>query len=179
VEEGPKEPALGRFTVDRASVRPPPIASNGRIVFAAIWIAVQLGLIVTADQREGGAFGFRMFAESSTMKLSLYREVHGTRVHVEGGAWNARSSDGSMHRVNWYDRVPSPYWIFDQEMHASYGAKTQLARLSRAIDDVASHIPFDDETSRLVLEVSIRRNGREPVMQTLVSRPRPLTGAEP
>jgi hypothetical protein len=176
VEDGPKDPAprLSGRPTERPSV--PQIASNGRIVFAALWIAVQLALVLTADRREGGAFGFRMFSESSTLKLSLYREVQGTRIHVEGGAWNARSNDGSLHRVSWYDRVPSPYWVFDQEMHASYGAKAQLARLSRALDDVATHIPSDDETSRLVLDVWIRKNGREPVLQTLVSRPR---GGEP
>jgi len=143
-------------------------------VFAAVWILVQLGLIATADRREGGSFGFRMFSESSSMKLVLYREVRGAKLHVEGGTWNARSSDGTVHRINWYDRVPAPYWVFDQEMHASYGAATQLARLQRAIDDVASHIPNDDETSRLVLEVSVRRNGREPVVHALSSRAREI-----
>jgi hypothetical protein len=179
VDEGPKDPApqLSGRPTERPSV--PQIASNGRVLFAALWILVQLALVVTADHREGGAFGFRMFSESSTIKLSLYREVHGARIHVEGGAWNARASDGTMHRVNWYDRVPSPYWVFDQEMHASYGAKTQLARLSRALDDVAAHIPHDDETGRLVLDVWVRRNGREAVLHTLVSRPRAVTRGEP
>ncbi|HVJ88399.1 MAG TPA: hypothetical protein VM580_01260, partial [Labilithrix sp.] len=47
-------------------------------------------------------------------------------------------------------------------------------RLQGAIDDVASHLaPSEDlETRRLVLDVVVRRNGREPVLHELVSRER-------
>lgn len=163
---------------ERASLRPslPPSAGPGknyRILVAALWIGLQVALICTADRRIDGAFGFRMFSESSSIKVSLYREVGASgRVRVEGGVWSAHSSDGSIRRFSWYDRVPSPYWLFDQEMHASYGAATQLARLQGAVDDVAAHIPEDSETRRLVLEVVVRRNGHEPVIHRLASRER-------
>lgn len=134
-----------------------------------------------------GAFGFRMSNESSTIKLALYREVddpssappsghagQSTRVHVDGGVWSAEAADGSVHRHTWYDRVPMPYWVFDREMHTSYGASTQLDRLQSALDDVASHVPDDTETRRFILEVTVRKNGREPVVYRLMSRERVL-----
>ncbi len=137
-----------------------------------------MALVLTADRRSDGAFGFRMFSESSSLKLVLYREVEReggglTRVHVDDGVWMARSEDGTVHRLTWYDRVPAPFWAFDREMHASYGAATQLSRLRGALDDVASHVPNDAETRRFVLEVTVRRNGREPVVHRLVSQERP------
>jgi hypothetical protein len=153
--------------------------ANYRIAAALFWIVLQATLIVTADRRVDGAFGFRMFSESSSIKLALFREVDGSdgkrvRVHVQEGMWSARASDGKNHRLSWYDRVPMPHWIFDQEMHASYGASTQLSRLQGALDDLASHIaPSDDlETRRFILDVTVRRNGREPVEHELVSRER-------
>lgn len=161
-------------------------AEGLRVLFAALWIAGQIALILTASRRVDGAFGFRMFSESSTIKLALYRELEDgglpahrgegkrIRVHVDEGVWTARGADGTIHRLTWYERVRSPYWAFDQEMHASYGAATQLARLQSALDDVVAHLsPSEDaETRRLVLDVTVRRNGREPVVRQLASRER-------
>lgn len=157
--------------------------ANYRILAAILWVVVQAALVITANRRVDGAFGFRMFSESSTIKLALYREIGGpggvrSRVRVEDGVWKARGGDGANHRLTWYDRVPTPYWIFDQEMHASYGAATQLARLSAALDDLAGHVPAaeDVETRRFILDVTVRRNGREPVVHELTSRERVLGG---
>jgi hypothetical protein len=165
--------------VVRPSAPPPPAAPppNHRLLFAALWVIAQAILVVTADRRIDGAFGFRMFSESASIKVALYREVEGptgtkTRTHVDGGVWTAHGADGILRRWTWYDRVPSPFWLFDQEMHASYGAGTQLGRLQAALDDVANHIPDDAETSRLLLQVTVRRNGREPVIHQLTSRER-------
>lgn len=179
-----EEPIAGGAPASRPSsslASSPERRANYRIVVAVAWIAVQVALIITANRRADGAFGFRMFSESSSIKLVLYREIEGPdggrmRVHVDGGVWSARAGDGTFHRLSWYDRVPMPYWVFDQEMHASYGAAAQLARLSGALDDLATHIPASDdlETRRFVLDVTVRRNGREPVVHQLVSRERPL-----
>jgi hypothetical protein len=157
--------------------RPSALSKIGRILFAAAWIATQLVLILTADRRPDGAFGFRMFPDSSSIKVVLYREVEGEQgerrhVHVEDGVWSAPDAGGMVRRFSWYERVRSPYWAFDREMHASYGAATQLARLQSALDDVAAHIPDDAETRRLVLEVTVRRNGREPVLHRITSAER-------
>ncbi len=155
--------------------------ANYRIFVALLWVSLQFALVMTASRRADGAFGFRMFSESSTVKLALYREVDGpdgkrARVHVDEGVWTALATDGKLHRVTWYDRVPMPYWVFDREMHASYGAAAQLTRLAGALDDVASHLTAseDVETRRLVLDVTVRRNGREPVTHQLTSRERAI-----
>jgi hypothetical protein len=155
--------------------------ANYRIVFAVVWVVTQLILVVTAARRSDGAFGFRMFSESSSIKLTLYREVDApdgqrARIHVDGGVWSAPARDGTNRRHTWYDRVPMPFWVFDQEMHASYGAATQLSRLQGALDDVASHLAVKDDlvTRRFVLDVMVRRNGREPVLHQLTSPERPL-----
>src|SRR5688572_7116331 len=108
-----------------------------------------------------------MFSESSTIKVVLYREVargagRTERVHVEAGTWAARDASGQMKRFSWYDRVWPSIGVFDREVHASYGEAAQLARLKHALDDVAAHLAEDAETRKLVLEVTVRRNGREP-----------------
>jgi hypothetical protein len=157
----------------------PPHAPSGidlalRLVFAAAWIALQFALILTADRRPDGAFGFRMFSESSTIKLVLYREIDdGARVHVEDGTWSARDAGGLTRRFSWFDRVKNPPMsFFDADVPASYGAAAQLSRLQLALDDVATHIPDDAETKRLLLDVTVKRNGREPYVVHLASAPR-------
>jgi hypothetical protein len=117
-----------------------------------------------------------MFAESSSIKVVLYREVRGERVHVDEGGWFARDAGGTVRRFAWTDRVRPELSVFDREVHASYGARTQLGRLQSALDDVASHIADDAETSRLLLDVTVRRNGREPETFHLTSRERHLPG---
>ncbi len=153
---------------------PTPVEGAFRLVFAAVWIATQIALVLTAGSRPDGAFGFRMFSESSTLRLALYRELPGgVRVHVDGGTWTAHDAGGMARRFSWYDRVKRPEMsVFDTEIHASYGAAAQLARLQIALDDVAAHVPEDAETQRLLLDVTVRRNGREPYVVHLVSAPR-------
>ena len=117
----------------------------------------------------------RLYPSLKIIKKSLESE---TVFGSENGVWGAKSVDGRVHRFSWYDRVPRPYWPFDQEMTASYGAATQLQRLQAALDDVAAHVPEDAETTRFLLDVTVRRNGREPVVQHLVSRERIATTHE-
>lgn len=175
------EPPSRKSEPPRASLRPsrPPHAATPargavRIAFALGWVALQGALVLTADRRPDGAFGFRMFNESSTIHVHLLREVEqgGARVEVpvEGGAWNAPDAAGTPRRFHWTDRVKRPeLGVFDREIHASYGVGAQLARLEAALADVAAHIPEDSETRRLLLDVTVRRNGREPRVVRLVS----------
>lgn len=149
----------------------------GRFAFAVAWIGLQGALILTANRRPDGAFGFRMFSESSTIKVVLYREVVAedgarTRVHVDDGTWSARDAGGRLVRFSWYDRVWPNLGVFDREVPAAYGEAAQLARLQGAVDDVAAHIPDDTETRRLVLDVTVRRNGHEPHTVTIASSER-------
>lgn len=147
-------------------------------MFAGIWLVAQGALIMTAGRSPDGAFGFRMFPESSSIKVALYRDVRGadgerTRVHVDDGMWAAKDAYGVQRSFAWRDRVRRrELAIFDTEISAAYGVRAQLARLQAALDDVARHTPDDAETERLSLDVTVRYNGREPFVATLLSAPR-------
>jgi hypothetical protein len=145
-----------------------------RVVFATAFVLTQAILIATASRRPERAFGFQMFSESSTIRYSLARAMAGgLTVPVPNGEWSARGADGWPHKIAWRDRVREPALAtFDTVMHASYGADAQLARLQAALDDVATHTPEDVETERLTLEVSVRKNGKEPYVVHLSSAPR-------
>lgn len=148
-----------------------------RIAFAVAWIGLQGGLILTANRRPDGAFGFRMFAESTTIKVSLYREIVGadgvrSRVHVDDGKWSARDASGHVKRFSWHDRVTPNLSVFDVEWAAAYGEAAQLARWQGALDDVAAQTTEDADTKRLVLDIVVKKNGREPHTVTLFSADR-------
>jgi hypothetical protein len=148
------------------------------VVFAIAWLGLQGALVLTADRRADAAFGFRMFTESSTIKYALYREVIGengqrTRVHVEDGVWSAKDVGGLKRRFEWRDRVRRPELaIFDTEISTKYSTKAQLVRLQAALDDVATHLPDDADTRRFVLDVTVRYNGGEPYVVSMVSAER-------
>jgi hypothetical protein len=105
--------------------------------------------------------------------MHLEREVAGGVVPTAAGEWSARDASGQLRHFSWRDRVHDPELrALDRRIFASYGAGTQLARLQRALDDVAAHIPEDGETVRLRADVTVWKNGHEPVTHTLESRPR-------
>ena len=159
------------------------LGPRGRLVFAAAWLLAQGALIATAGTRPDHAFGFQMFSESSTLEIHLARKVddggageeaRGTRlVPVKDGTWVAHDRDGNPRRIRWRERVHDPgLGAFDVTIHASYGSAAQLARLQAALDDVARHIPEDAETRGLVADVTVRKNGHDPVVIHLASAPR-------
>lgn len=172
-------PLLRPSQAPRASQAPARWKGWWRILFAVAWVGVQIALVITADRRPDGAFGFRMFTESSTMKVVLHREVIGadgrrTLVHVEDGVWSARDAGGLVRSFAWTDRVRRrELAVFDKEVNANYGANAVLARLKAALDDVATHQPDDADTRRFLLDVTIRRNAREPYVVHLASAERP------
>jgi len=157
------------------------LGSTSRAIFAAAYIATQTVLVLTAGRRPDHAFGFRMFSESATMRVTLLREVespsgHGTMlVPSPGGTWAAHDREGTLHRFAWQDRVRDPLLSsIDVTVFASYGLSAQLARVQAALDDVAAHTPDDSETRRLVAEVTAHRNGRDAGTVRLASAERPL-----
>ena len=162
----------------RASIPPPWSKGAWRIAFAVAWIAAQAALVLTADRRADFAYGFRMFPESSTVNVVLYREIVGPdgqriRVHVEDGAWGARDAGGLVRRFAWTDRVRRrELAMFDTEISAKYSTRAQLGRLQAALDDVATHTPDDADTRRFLLDVTVRHNGREPYVVHLASAER-------
>jgi hypothetical protein len=145
-----------------------------RVAFAACWIAGQAVLVLTSPQRPDHIFGFCMFPEASTMEVHLTREAGGKQVPAPRGEWSAHDRSGQLRHFSWHDRVRDGILAaLDNRVFASYGLDTQLARLQRALDDVVDHIPEDAETTRLGAEVSVSKNGREPVTIVLLSRARP------
>jgi hypothetical protein len=173
----PSSPSLPRAS--QPPHAPRPWKGAWRVVFAFVWVATQITLVITADRRPDAAFGFRMFSESSTLKIALFREVvggdgHVMRVHVDDGVWSARDASGSLHRYAWNERVRrQELATFDTELNAKYAVDAQLARLQAALDDVATHFPDDAETRRFLLDVTVRKNGREPYVVHLASAERP------
>jgi hypothetical protein len=149
------------------------LGPRARVVFAACWIVGQATLILGAGARPDHIFGFRMFPEASTLEIRLSREVGGEVVPAPRGAWSARDAQGQLRHFSWHDRVRDPILsAVDTRVFASYGVDAQLARLQRALDDVADHVPEDGETVRLRADVVVRRNGQGAVERTLQSHER-------
>lgn len=140
------------------------LGPRARLVVAVAWVAGQIALVGTGPLRADGAFAFRMFPEASTIDVELYRVIsapsgQGTvRVPVRDGRWLARDRAGVLHGFRWDDRVKDGnLFPWGAPVHASYGANAQLERLARALNDVASHVPDDAETFRLVADVAVQR----------------------
>jgi hypothetical protein len=151
------------------------LGPRARVAFAACWIAGQATLVLTAGSRADHVFGFRMFPEASTLEIRLSREFDGHVVPAPGGEWSARDAEGQLRHFAWHDRVRDPILsTVDAEVFASYGVDAQLARLQRALDDVADHVPEDGETTRLRADVMVRKNGRGAEARTLESHERPV-----
>jgi hypothetical protein len=149
------------------------LGPRGRAAFAACWIAAQAVLVLTGGARADGAFAFRMFPEASTVEIHLGRVIGGAVVAVPGGGWSARDASGQLRHFAWADRVRDPVLSrLDERVFASYGADAQLARLQRALDDVADHVPEDGEKAQLRADVTVWRNGRGPEQVVLASHVR-------
>jgi hypothetical protein len=139
------------------------------------YLGVQAVLLVHAQRSPDFVFGFQMFNASSELKIALFRQLRPRHkraaklVPVTDGTWQARGSDGTLHTYRWNDRVhDGVLGTLDRYVHASYGLDAQLFRLQFALDDVAQHLPFDDETAALVAVVDSRKNGREQPTQRFV-----------
>jgi hypothetical protein len=144
-----------------------------RSAFAAAWVSAQAALVLTAPWRADHIFGFRMFPEASTLEIHLSRVVGGRVVATPQGEWSAVNRAGDRLHFSWHDRVRDPtLGALDVRVFASYGVDAQLARLARALDDVAAHTPEDAETERLRADVLVARNGRAPEPVRLESAPR-------
>jgi hypothetical protein len=136
-----------------------------RTILAIAYVVVQVALLVTASARPDGVFAFRMFNESSTISIDLFRRVRnndGTEALVPtDGRWQVKDDSGAVHAVSWTDRVRDPILsTLGRPVHAAYGVDAQLFRLQHALDDVAQTLTGDKETTALVARVGIVKNGR-------------------
>jgi hypothetical protein len=151
------------------------VGPRARVIFAAGWVALQAGLVLTGSRRPDGIFGFRMFPEASTLEFELDRVVGGTALPAPGGEWSAHDAVGQLRHFSWRDRVTDPVLSSPgARVFAAYGADAQLARLQRALDDVALHEPEDAETERFVARVLVWHNGRGPRSVVLESAHREM-----
>lgn len=136
-----------------------------RAGFAAAWLVAQGALIATAGSRPDRAFGFRMFAESGTVRLHVERVLDdGGLIPIgEDGAWEARDCAGEPHRFEWGHLVayPAP-WALDGELHSPYGTRAGLAQARAALEWVAAHTDGDCQTLGYRAVVEVRRNGGAP-----------------
>jgi hypothetical protein len=145
---------------------------RARVGFVVLFLLVQLVLIASAGQRAEGSFGFRMFPESSWMRLRLYRRTAaGTFPVASDGRYVAHDGAGLAtmrsvtERIRREDLMPRDQWMF-----ASYGADAALFRVQAALNDLAQHQgSTDHETLGWAAEVEIRRNGADPVLHRLAS----------
>jgi hypothetical protein len=150
------------------------LGTKGRTVFAAVYVLVQVVLIATVPMRPDKTFAFQMFNESSTLAISLSRRVRGPGGIVRdlpiSGRWEANDGNGVRHTFDWNDRVRDPIvGTLGRPVHAAYGIDAQLSHLQGALDDVMAHLDRDVETTALVADVEIRRNGRGPTHVRLLS----------
>jgi hypothetical protein len=114
-----------------------------------------------------------MFPEASTLEIHLSRVTASPTQPVPGGEWSASDRRGQLRHFSWRERVRDPLLsTLDTRIFASYGVDAQLARLQRALDDVADHLEGDDETMALRADVVVRRNGGDPSTTVLFSHPR-------
>ena len=153
-----------------------------RAGFVGLWVLVQAALVLTADRRVDGMFGFRALTEASSFRTSLFREVAGqdgkrVRVYVEDGIWTANDAGGLRRRFAWSDRVRRhELVVLDRDTPADVSAEATLDRLQGALDDLATHTPDDADTRRFLLDVTVRRNGGEPYVVHLASAERGAGG---
>jgi hypothetical protein len=143
------------------------LGPRGRVVLAALWIGAQLALVGTSRGRVDGAYGYRALPSSTTVTLSLSREIAMPEGVVlapaPGGEWTVRGEAGEPRRVAWRERVRDPVLsTLDVPVRTTDSEATILARVQAALDDFARHVPGDKETVALVASVTLRANGREP-----------------
>jgi len=143
------------------------------------YLGIQAALLIRAQRSPDFVFGFQMFNASSELRIALFRQLRPRHrrpsrlVSVTDGAWQVKGRDGRLRSFRWNDRVrDGVLGTLDRFVHASYGLDAQLFRLQFALDDVAQHLPGDDETEALVARVDTRKNGRDqPQLRLTGSRP--------
>ena len=146
-----------------------------RPLFFFGYLGIQVAVLIRAQSSPDLLFGFQMFNASSELRITLFRRLRPRHkrpsqlVPVTDGEWRVKGPDGALHTYRWNDRVhDGVLGTLDRFVHASYGLDAQLFRLQFALDDVARHLPGDDETEALVALVDTRKNGRDQPQQRLI-----------
>jgi hypothetical protein len=140
------------------------------------YLGIQAAVLIRAQRSPDFVFGFQMFNASSELRIALFRQLRPSHkrpsklVPVTDGTWQVKGQDGTLRSYRWSDRIhDGVLGTLDRFVHASYGLDAQLFRLQFALDDVAQHLPGDDETEALVALVDTRKNGRDQPQRRLTS----------
>ena len=137
------------------------------MVFAACWVLGQGALILTAARAPTTCSASGCSPRPPPWRSTCPARWRAASSRRRGGEWSARDASGQLRHFSWHDRVRDPVLAsLDQRVFASYGVDAQLARVGRALDDVADHVPEDGET------LAPARRGRR-----LAQRPRPRDDA--
>lgn len=149
--------------------------SGSDLVKAAVlvgWLGVQAALILTAGARPEHAFGFRMFAEASTVQYSLSRGIRAGNGVRELPCPAGRYTTRAGRSYDWHTWVrQAELGAFDREIVASYGAEAQRSRLEAALRWYAGNVEHDAESEYFVVSGFTTRNGGERVPFRFQSAP--------
>jgi hypothetical protein len=151
------------------------LGPRARVVFALLFFAAELALVISAPWRVDRVFGFEMFNGSSDIRIELARRLRdrsGALIEraLPGGVWRAKDSSGHTHTFEWAELVRGTRLTrLDVVTHAKDGVDAQLFHLQRALDYAAAHMPDDAQTVALIARVHAVRNGHTPVDAVLES----------
>lgn len=137
------------------------LGTRGRTLACGLFFGSEIVLIATAGLRSDRSYGFRMFPESSSIRVHVSRRLDDGRVlPIEGGRWQAHDCSGGVHAFSWPKmvRFPAP-WKLDAEVGAPYGVESEIHRARDATRWVADHTTEDCETRALVVHIVPTRNG--------------------
>ena len=127
----------------------------------ALVVAGQGALALAPGSWSKGIGDLAPFRETSVARAELYRQVGPELVLVPAGEWNALDPMGTLRHFAWRERVLEPRLApSGRFVDLPHGAARHEAELRAALDDVWEHAQADDETSRLMLVVTVRRNGK-------------------
>ena len=144
--------------------------------FVVLYLGIQLFFVLRSHTVTDKKFGFWMFPESTYFRASLARELaNGSVVRTRNGAWHARKVDGSRAIFLWDDFV-NYYRLgnLESRRRAKGNFQTTLGYFQHALNYVATHIPADSETKKLILTVYYTRSGNPLKVVTLESIERDL-----
>jgi hypothetical protein len=145
------------------------LGPSGRVAFTLVFLASEAVFIATAGARADRSYGFRMFPESSSVSVHLRRRLKdGSVVPLDAaGRWEARDCKGVAHAFAWasYVRPPAP-WRLDANIAAPYGVEASLEQVRGALAYVSARAADDCQTTAFVADVTMRKNGGDPVTVT-------------
>ena len=141
--------------------------------FCALYLGVQLFMIVHAHFTPNKHFGFWMFPESTSFEANLVRVLNdGSEIKTRKGSWTVQTDDGPV-SYQWNSFVQGYRLDRLGDWGRCKGSFNDTVKyFQAALDYVADRIPEDASTARLVLKVRYRRAGGPQEFIVIESKPR-------